>query len=307
MPVALDQTYDYLRAGRYRGGARALSCWCRSDRRPASASSGTGRVGDGKPVDHKKLKSADQPLDAPPLPAISLRFAEWVARYSLTPLGMVARMMMSADAVFEPPKPRFGVCLVEGARRPAALTAGPQARPGALRPMAWSAPNPLWRTEAGCSTGVIDGLVAAGTLVEVAIPERAFPHPQPRHATTDFTLDQARAVETLRQLPSMRKISPSLCSMASPARARRKSISRPWRARWKAGGQALIMLPEIALTSQFMDRFARPLRLPRRSSGIRRCARRSAAASGRAWRRGDARVRRRRTLGAFPALLSSSA
>ena len=45
--------------------------------------------------------------------------------------------------------------------------------------------------------------------------------------------------------------------MASPAPARPKSISRPSRARLKPAIKPLIMLPEIALTSQFLDRFER--------------------------------------------------
>ena len=52
----------------------------------------------------------------PPLPP-RLRLAEWIAKYTLAPLGMVVRMMMSAQAAFEPARPRFGVRLVEG-RRP---------------------------------------------------------------------------------------------------------------------------------------------------------------------------------------------
>ena len=110
MPVALDQTYDYLvpegierSAGRLR--ARAVRT---AD--PHRHRLGRRRVGDGKPVDPKKLKPLTSRIDAPQLPEISMRFAEWVARYSLAPLGMVARMMMSADAAFEPPKHRFGVC-----------------------------------------------------------------------------------------------------------------------------------------------------------------------------------------------------
>ena len=58
----------------------------------------------------------------PPLPAISLRFAEWVARYTLAPLGMVVRMMMGSSAVFEPVKPRFGVSSNEGAAEPPRMT-----------------------------------------------------------------------------------------------------------------------------------------------------------------------------------------
>ena len=80
-------------------------------------------MGDGgKPVAEKKLKSLTQALDVPALPASSLRFAEWVARYTLTPLGMVVRMMMGSHAVFEPVRPRFGVRLTEGAADPPRLT-----------------------------------------------------------------------------------------------------------------------------------------------------------------------------------------
>ena len=46
------------------------------------------------------------------------------------------------------------------------------------------------------------------------------------------------------------------------------------------GGQALIMLPEIALTSQFMSRFEAPLRLPAGGMALGAVAGPSAAASG---------------------------
>src|SRR2546423_11816349 len=52
--------------------------------------------------------------------------------------------------------------------------------------------------EAGCSTGVIDGLVEAGTLVEVAIAERRLPVPNPAHSEGQFSDAQALAVHTMR-------------------------------------------------------------------------------------------------------------
>ena len=48
------------------------------------------------------MKAVAHRLDVPRLPVISLRFAEWIARYTLAPLGMVVRMMMSAQSAFEP-------------------------------------------------------------------------------------------------------------------------------------------------------------------------------------------------------------
>ena len=97
LPVALDQTYDYLVPPHLElePGCFVLV--------PFGPQSRIGIVwdtplGDGKPVDPKKLKPVLERLDVPALPIISLRFAEWVARYTLAPLGMVVRMMMSAQA-----------------------------------------------------------------------------------------------------------------------------------------------------------------------------------------------------------------
>jgi primosomal protein N' (replication factor Y) len=126
LAVALDQTYDYLvpldltlEPGcfvmvPFGPQSRIGVVWDR----PVSVSGGEP----GKPVDPRKLKTITARLDVPPLPEISLRFAEWIAKYTLAPLGMTARMMMSARAVFEPQKPRFGVTIVEGAAEPPRMT-----------------------------------------------------------------------------------------------------------------------------------------------------------------------------------------
>ena len=131
-----------------------------------------------------KLKGITGPLDVPPLPLSSLRFAEWVARYTLGPLGMVVRMMMGSSAVFEPIKPRFGVRLVASAALPPRLTPARRhaleiAGDGLIRAKSALA------AKAGCSSGVIDGLVTAGCLIEVAIPERRLAQPNPSHARVD--------------------------------------------------------------------------------------------------------------------------
>ena len=254
MPVALDQTYDYLVPDgvEVEPGAFVLV--------PFGPQSRIGIVWDEprgvqKPLDPKKLKAITSRLDVPPLPVISLRFAEWIAKYTLSPLGMVSRMMMSAQTAFEPEKPRFGVRLVEGAALPAKMTAARTkalevARDGSIR-----AKSELAHL-AGCSTGVIDGLVAAGILVEVAIPEKQFPRPNPAHHQTEFTESQGQAVETLRASVEAANFSVTLLDGVTGSGKTEvyfEAVARTL----AAGQQALIMLPEIALTSQFLDRFAR--------------------------------------------------
>ncbi len=254
LPVALDQTYDYaVPAGLdIEPGAFVLV--------PFGPQSRVGVVWDGplgepgKPIDPKKLKTITACLDAPALPLASLRFAEWIAKYTLAPLGMVVRMMMSAPAAFEPAKPRYGVKFVEGAPVPPRMTPARNraldvAFDGAIRSKA-----DLARLS-GCTTGVIDGLVLAGNLVEVAIPDKIFQQADAAHRVTEFTPEQAEAVHALVSAVDGGNFSVSLLDGVTGSGKTEvyfEAVARTL----ERGAQALIMLPEIALTSQFISRFA---------------------------------------------------
>lgn len=253
LPVALDQTYDYMVPAELQVDAgdfvlvpfgpqmRIGIVWDRP-------------IGDpGKPIDAKKFKVLTERLDAPPLPIASLRFAEWVARYTLAPLGMVARMMMSATAAFEAAKPRFGVRPVGSAVVPARMT------PARTRALAIAADGLIraksaLAMEAGCSTGVIDGLIEAGCLVEVAIPEKRVPRPNPAHTDVEFTPQQNVAVHALRSAVDGDNFSVSLLDGVTGS-GKTAVYFEAVASALEKGHQALIMLPEIALTSQFMGRF----------------------------------------------------
>jgi primosomal protein N' (replication factor Y) len=254
LPVALNQTYDYAAPDglEVRPGDFVVV--------PFGSQSRIGVVwdapqGEQKPLDPKKIKAIATRLEAPPLPEIALRFAEWVAKYTLAPLGMVVRMMMSADAAFEAPKPRFGVRSVDGAPAPSKMS------PARVRALDFAADG-LIRSKselaqlASCSTSVIDGLVQAGALVDVAIPDRVFARPNPRHTETEFSVDQARAVAALVSAVDAANFSVTLLDGVTGSGKTEVYFEAVGRA-LEAGKQVLIMLPEIALTSQFLDRFER--------------------------------------------------
>ncbi len=255
MPVALDQTYDYVVPPglSLEPGAFVLV--------PFGSQIRIGVVWDrrlddsGRPVDPKKMKAVSDRLDVPCLPVVSMRFAEWVAKYTLAPLGMVVRMMMSAQAAFEPPKLRTGVRAVAGAGLPPRMT------PARSRALELAADGQIRSKSAlaeiaGCSTGVIDGLVASGNLVEVAIPQKTYPQPDPAHHATEFGDDQERAVHALRSAVDAQNFSVTLLDGVTGSGKTEvyfEAVARTL----EHGRQALIMLPEIALTAQFMDRFTR--------------------------------------------------
>ena len=253
LPVALDQTYDYLAPpeGIPPPGSFVLV--------PFGPQSRIGIVWDeprgvpAKPIDPAKLKAVTGTLDAPPLPVLSLRFAEWIAGYTLAPLGMVVRMMMSAREVFEPQKPRFGVTIVEGAATPPRMTPARQrvldiASDGLIRAKSSLA------QDAACTTGVVDGLIAAGCLVEAAIPQKRCSIPEPHHRKIEFSEDQERAVMALRAAVDGGTFAVTLLDGVTGSGKTEVYYEAVARA-LEQGRQVLIMLPEIALTSQFMSRF----------------------------------------------------
>ncbi|MCB1511730.1 MAG: DEAD/DEAH box helicase, partial [Hyphomicrobiaceae bacterium] len=252
VPMAFDQTFDYLVSTEtdIEPGSFVIV--------PFGPQTRLGIVWDQpaglqKPVDPRKLKPIAGIVDVPSLPISSLRFAEWIARYTLSPLGMVARMMMGAQSAFEPEKPRTGVRAVPGALLPPRMTPARQkaieiSSDGLIR-----VKSELAR-EAGCSTGVVDGLVQAGVLVEVVIPEKTYPRPSPSHVTVEFTDAQEVAVHALRAAVESDAYSVTLLDGVTGS-GKTEVYFEAVAAALGQGRQVLIMLPEIALTSQFISRF----------------------------------------------------
>ncbi len=259
IPVALDQTYDYLvpEGLVVAPGDFVLVPFGPQTRLGIVWDQPLGAQPENKP---KKMKALVERLDVPALPEISLRFAEWIARYTLTPAGMVARMLMGAQSAFDPVKPRFGVCLADAAAAPPRLT---PARKRALEVAADGLPRAKSALAglAQCSSGVIDGLIEAGLLVEVVIPDRRYPVPRADHAENQFGDAQGQAVHLLRAAVEARTYSVTLLDGVTGS-GKTEVYFEAVSSALAQGRQALIMLPEIALTSQFMSRFQKRFGAP---------------------------------------------
>ena len=116
--------------------------------------------------------------------------------------------------------------------------------------------------EAGVSAGVIDGLIDEGTLETVVLPpEPVVSQPDPNFHKPEFSLGQLAAADTLRTTVTQGGYTVTLLDGVT-APAKRKSTSRPLPKTSGCKRQTLILMPEIALTAQFLDRFSEPLRHP---------------------------------------------
>jgi primosomal protein N' (replication factor Y) len=58
--------------------------------------------GEGEAVDPKKLRPISHVFDCPPIDQEMRRFVDWIAAYTLSPPGMVARMVLRVPAAFDP-------------------------------------------------------------------------------------------------------------------------------------------------------------------------------------------------------------
>ena len=209
-------------------------------------------------VGHNRLKAINGTFDVPPLNAEIRRFVDWVADYTLTSRGMVLRMVLRAPKALEPEAPVPGVRLA-GAP-PERMTPARQRVLAMLQETAQKEnTNPAWTKSglaaaAGVSPGVVQGLVDAGTLEIVMMPARpvALP-PDPDYGAPELSAEQAAAADHLRQTVGGGYSVTLLDGVTGSGKT--EVYFEAVAAAVTAGKQVLILLPEISLTADFLERF----------------------------------------------------
>src|SRR5690242_3877355 len=202
---------------------------------------------------HNRLKDIGEKLDVPPLKSELRALVDWVANYTLSARGMVLRMSLRMGENLGPERARLGVRMVgEPPRRmtPARRRVIEVLSDGLLHGKSEAA------REAGVSTGVIDGLVDEGTLdVEVMPPPPPPPPPDPAYAQPEFSRDQRSAVDVLRALAANGSFHVALLDGVTGS-GKTEVYFEAIAETIRRGKQTLILMPEIALTGQFLDRFS---------------------------------------------------
>jgi primosomal protein N' (replication factor Y) len=205
-----------------------------------------GGVGDNR------LKEALPLEDDPRLPAGLCDFIDWMAAYTLNPAGSILAMVIRSRSVFAPEVPRTGY--IRGDHTPPRMTpARVRVLEAAGDGLARSIPD--LAEEAGVSAAVVRGLIAAGALAAVSLPEfLPFALPQPDFAPPSLGEAQAQAATALRADVAAGTFSTSLLDGVTGSGKTEVYFEAVAEALTR-GRQVLILLPEIALTVQFLERF----------------------------------------------------
>ncbi|HHI82171.1 MAG TPA: primosomal protein N', partial [Rhizobiales bacterium] len=183
---------------------------------------------------------------------VQRQFIDWVAGYTLSAPGSVLRMCLRSTEALSPPKPQLGYRL--GGEKPARMT--PQRRrvieaagDGRLR-------RPAELAEmAGVTVNVVRGLINAGTLAgEILPPLETFKRPDPRACRVQLSPEQAKAATVLRANVAAHTYSVTLLDGVTGS-GKTEVYFEAIAATIERGRQALLLLPEIALTKGFVKRF----------------------------------------------------
>lgn len=178
-PAPLD-CYDYQSGETCPAGTFVQAPWGRQER--------LGVVWDKPPdkrLDPQKIKTLSGILPIPPLPRETIDFVNWVARYTLTPLGAVLKMALIPD------------------------------------------------------------------VEKVSARPLAFPTPQPDHQRLTFSPAQQQAVSALADAHDFRVFLLDGITGSGKTEVYFESIARAL----QDGKQALVLLPEITLTTLWLGRF----------------------------------------------------
>ena len=214
---------------------------------------GDSPVACGGEVESGKLRSLEDVLEIPPMRPEMRRFVDWVAGYTLSQAGAVLRMALPPALVSRAEAKRIGFRptgmtpdrLTEPRRRVLAVAAEGSPRPAAELAAA-----------AGVSESVIRGLAKLGALETVEIEsDRPYPLPHPDRPGPRLSLEQAAAAEHLRKAVRADKFAPILLEGVTGAGKTEVYFEAVAQVLRRPGAQVLVLLPEIALTSQWLDRF----------------------------------------------------
>ncbi|WP_370073825.1 primosomal protein N' [Salipiger bermudensis] len=203
--------------------------------------------------DYAKVRPVTRVLDVAPMRAELRSFLERAGEYTLTPLTAMLRLATRAPGLGEAPSMRKIYRL--GNAEPERMT---DARRRVLEVLSEMGGLSLTQGEladaAGVTPSVIKGLAKMGAVREEEAPrDTAFPRLDPDYGGKQLAEDQAAAAQSLREGVASGRYGTVLLKGVTGSGKTEVYLEAVAEC-LAQGRQALVLLPEIALTSEFLTR-----------------------------------------------------
>ncbi|MEO1733779.1 MAG: primosomal protein N', partial [Pseudomonadota bacterium] len=203
--------------------------------------------------DKAKLRSVIRVIDAPPMQAELRLFLSRAAAYTLTPLSAMLRLATRAPGLGDPPSMRKIYRL--GESQPDRMTEARRRVLNTLRDYGGLSFTLRELADASdVTSSVVKGLVKLGAVREEDSPrDLPFPRLSPDKAGFDLTEEQRTAAGTLREAVHSGAYGTTLLKGVTGS-GKTEVYLEAVAACLSSGRQALVLLPEIALTAEFLTR-----------------------------------------------------
>jgi primosomal protein N' (replication factor Y) len=202
----------------------------------------------------EKIKPIRSKLPTAPMSDSMRKLIDWVARYTLSPPGAVLRMAMSVPDALMPPRPTLLYQLGPAPAPDLKLTA---ARKRVLEFMAQTPALPAADIArgAGVGVGVVKNLQPLGLIEPVWLTSDALPtQPDADHVGVALSDAQEQAASAFRAMVQAKSFAVSLLD-GVPGAGKTEVYFEAVAAALKQSRQVLVLLPEIALSAQWLHRF----------------------------------------------------
>jgi primosomal protein N' (replication factor Y) len=205
----------------------------------------------GTEVPVEKLRNLRGVLPVPPLSAALRRLIEWTADYYVASLASVARMALASGGALKGPATMTEYRLTGG--MPERMTPQREAAMGALE--GEQATIRELAGIAGVSEGVLRGLVNHGALEPVEVDcDRPYPPARPDFVEIALSAQQREAADIFSSAVRKAEFAPFLLDGVTGS-GKTETYFEPVAEALRMGRQVLVLLPEIALTENFLHRF----------------------------------------------------
>ena len=205
----------------------------------------------GTEVPAEKLRPLRGVLPVPPLSAALRRLIEWTADYYVASLASVARMALASGGALKGPATMTEYRLTGG--MPERMTPQREAAMGALE--GEQATIRELAGIAGVSEGVLRGLVNQGALEPVEVDcDRPYPPARPDFVEIALSAQQREAADIFSNAVRKAEFAPFLLDGVTGS-GKTETYFEPVAQALRMERQVLVLLPEIALTENFLHRF----------------------------------------------------
>jgi primosomal protein N' (replication factor Y) len=203
-----------------------------------------------------KLKAIENSIEWCQLSEADLRFIAWVADYTLTPRGMILKMVLSVPPAFEAEKPQLVYAVGDLSQ---SMTAKQQQVVTYLQDHQHGAAKTAIADGAQVSAAVVRTMIDKG-MIKPVILKASCPQPDPAFNQMQYSADQQIVADTLMQAVEQGHYQPILIDGVTGS-GKTEVYFEAIAAALKAGKQSVVLLPEISLTPQWLERFKKRFRV----------------------------------------------